>query len=250
MKKLIVANWKMNGSRSLIEAYKQNCFGFDQSAVEAIVCPPFPYLADAHSQLRQVFGIGAQDCSELPEGARTGDVSAKMLSDVGARYCILGHSERRAYHAETNSVVLAKQHSLMANDICPILCIGETEVERDNGDWKRVLDAQLLDGLQGAHKPTLVAYEPVWAIGTGRVPSSQIIVETIRHIGDTLHCGKTDTGVIRVLYGGSVDETSAARIACLDGVDGLLVGGASLDAVRFIAMLNVVAETNWDVLRD
>lgn len=250
MRKIVVANWKMNGSRSLIEAYKSTCATFETAAVEVVVCPPFPLLADVRQSLNQQLRVGAQDCSAHTDGARTGDVSAALLAEVGAQYCIIGHSERRAGHTETSELISLKQRQLIAQDIQPILCVGETDVERREDRWKQVLNAQLDAAIQSGTGPSLVAYEPVWAIGTGLIPTSEIIVETISYIREQLGAKTGAQSSLRVLYGGSADETSAARLVSLDGVSGLLVGGASLDARRFGAMISSVAETNWDVLRD
>lgn len=250
MKKLVVANWKMNGSLALIEAYGAICLGIDTNSVEGIVCPPFPLLTAASDMLGSQFSIGAQDCSTTKNGAKTGDISAELLSGVGVGYTIVGHSERRSFHGETSEDIFNKQERLLECGISPILCIGETEAERSNGTWKRSLEAQLSYNMSAGVVPAIVAYEPVWAIGTGLIPSTDIIIETIHHIRKTLTHGDRGKSATRILYGGSADEKSAARIVGLAGVDGLLVGGASLDAQRFKQMLTSVSETNWDVLRD
>ncbi|KAG1713848.1 Triosephosphate isomerase [Nymphon striatum] len=240
----------MNGSIGLINDFKTHCATFDSAAVEVVVCPPFPLLTNARQSFGQTLRIGAQDCSTQENGARTGDVSAALLAEAGTQYCIIGHSERRMGHGETASLISDKYRQLIANKIQPIFCIGETEAERRKGHWKQALNAQLQSLIGTFRRPLLIAYEPVWAIGSGLVPTSNLIVETICHIQRFVTDQMNMPNSARVLYGGSADETSAARLTSLDGVAGLLVGGASLDACRFGKIISAVADTNWDVLRD
>ena len=238
MRQLIAGNWKMNGlaadGAALATAIAEGAQGL---ACDMLVCPPFTLLAPVHAILRQSpVALGGQDCHPLQNGARTGDISAEMLADAGCRFVILGHSERRETHGETDAQVHDKAKAAMRAGLTPIVCVGETEAERDAGQETaivgRQIAASLPDGFTGA-----VAYEPIWAIGTGRTPSLSEIGAVHSHIRDALIKRLGDTGSsVRILYGGSVKPENAAEILAIPDVGGALVGGASLQADSFLAI--------------
>lgn len=239
---LIAGNWKMHGTladaAALAEGVGAGAAGL--AGVDLLVCPPFPHLAAVRAALAgRAVGLGAQDCHAAAKGAHTGDVSAAMLADIGAAYVILGHSERRADHGETDAAVRAKAEAALAAGLTPIVCVGESEAERLAGHAEAVvtaqLDASLPEGFAAAGG--VVAYEPVWAIGTGRTPTEAEIAAvhaTIRaRLLARFHAAG---GGLRILYGGSMKPGNAAAILALAHVDGGLVGGASLVAAEFLAI--------------
>ncbi|MCA0401022.1 MAG: triose-phosphate isomerase [Proteobacteria bacterium] len=243
-KPLVAGNWKMNGMRaSLIElagmarAYPAAL----RAKVDLVVCPPvtllFPAVASA---LGSGIAIGAQDCHAKTSGAHTGDLSAAMLFDAGANAVIVGHSERRADHAETDADVKAKAAAVIAEGMTAIVCVGETRAEREAGKALAVVSAQVRASLPEGAKASnvVIAYEPVWAIGTGLTPTIQDIAEMHADIRATLgrEIGKDQAAQMRILYGGSVKPQNAKEILDLADVDGALVGGASLKAVDFMAI--------------
>ena len=241
----IVGNWKMNGVRTtLAEARAIDRAAARYPAVDVGLAPPFT-LVQSMAEAAQDIAVGGQDCHVKPNGAYTGDVSALLLRDAGASFVIVGHSERRAMHAEDDSLVRAKAEAAQGADLGVILCVGETEAERDAGQAEAVVAGQLegsLPRLDGAVARLSVAYEPVWAIGTGRVPS-------VDDVG-AMHCairaklvsvyGEAGKGV-RILYGGSVNAANAAELLAADEVGGALVGGASLTAESFAAIIHAAA---------
>lgn len=242
MPKLIAGNWKMNGlDPDLAEAAAIAAgLGAGQAAVEVMICPPATLLTRmkaiaAGSPLR----LGGQDCHAAPAGAHTGDVSAEMLADAGAEAVIVGHSERRADHGEDDAAVRAKAAAARRAGLLAIVCVGETEAERDAGEALSVVGRQLAGSLpDGDAGGLVVAYEPVWAIGSGRTPSGDDIAAMHRHIRDALRSRfGAEGGRIRILYGGSMKPANAAAILALDDVDGGLVGGASLKAGDFLAIV-------------
>lgn len=244
---LIAGNWKMNGLRAdglaLAEALAVWAKGQAAPGADMLVCPPATLLGAVGSVLEDSWvSIGGQDCHAAGQGAHTGDISAAMLADIGAASVILGHSERRQDHGESDGEVRAKAVAALGAGLKAIVCIGETEAERDSGQALAVLSRQLSgsvpvgeDGLSG--DTLVVAYEPVWAIGTGRTPSREQILEAHSHIRAELKSliGAVADGV-RLLYGGSVKPENAAEILALEDVDGALVGGASLKADGFAAI--------------
>jgi len=233
--KLAAGNWKMNGLRADLDELRKLVAIQPAPECGVLICPPATLLAPmaavaegSHVQL------GGQDCHIGTSGAHTGDISATMLADAGARYVILGHSERRADHGEASSLVAAKARAAHAAGLIAIICVGETEAERDAGRTLEVVLAQLQgstpDGADAAN--TVIAYEPVWAIGTGRTPT----LEQIAELHDALRASVPDVGM-SLLYGGSVKPGNAAEIFALENVDGALVGGASLKAADFGAII-------------
>ena len=245
---LIAGNWKMNGTlreaAALAEAVRA---GAPEASARAdlLLCPPFVHLhVVAASIAWKAVALGAQDCSAKGKGAHTGDVSAPMLADAGCGYVILGHSERRADHGESDALVRAKAEAAIAAGLVPVVCVGESEAQRDAGEAEAVVAAQIAgslpDGFTGARG--VVAYEPVWAIGTGRTPTENDIAAMHGRMRREVS-GRFGTAgaTARLLYGGSVKPSNAAAILALPDVDGALVGGASLVAADFLAIAAAAA---------
>jgi triosephosphate isomerase len=238
--KLVVGNWKMNGALSsnaaLLEALTA---GWQAEPGRAVaVCVPFPYLAQAQAALTGTsVGWGAQNVSEHGNGAYTGEVSASMLADFGCRYAIVGHSERRQFHAETSAAVAAKALATLAAGITPIVCVGETLAQRDAGATNDIVLRQLepvLAAVGDAAARLVVAYEPVWAIGTGRTASpaeAQAVHALLR-----ARLAQAAAAEIPLLYGGSVKADNAGALFAMKDIDGGLIGGASLQAGDFLAI--------------
>jgi triosephosphate isomerase len=239
---LVAGNWKMNGLKGSIGELDRIIDGARELAarVELIVCPPATLIAAfaAHAQGSNIL-IGGQDCHAEDSGAFTGDISAPMLADAGARAVILGHSERRTYHQELDAQVRDKTRAAWRAGLLAIVCIGETEFERQAGATLSRLERQLGESLpEGSTSQNLVvAYEPVWAIGSGRTPTPADVAEAHGFIRQRLRArfGSEGEGV-RILYGGSVKPANAKELARVDNVDGALVGGASLKAEDFLAI--------------
>ncbi|MEI6797989.1 MAG: triose-phosphate isomerase [Pseudomonadota bacterium] len=241
MKKLAAGNWKMNGTSAALAELSALIAAHPAPACEMLLCPPATLLAQAAYHTRgTALQIGGQDCHTKASGAHTGDISAAMLKDAGAAYVILGHSERRADHGETNALVKAKAEAALAAQLTAIVCLGETEAQRDAGETLVLCGSQLHGSIPaGATAANLViAYEPVWAIGTGRTPTLEQIAEVHAFLRAELvkALGEDGQGV-RILYGGSVKPSNAANIFAVKDVDGALVGGASLKAVDFGAIV-------------
>lgn len=245
---IVIGNWKMNGlkaSKSELLAVEAALMARPARA-DAMICPPATLIsAFAESLSRGVVAIGGQDCHSELQGAHTGDLSAAMLKDAGASAVIVGHSERRADHNETDAQVRAKAEAALAQDLTVIICIGETEAQRDAGETLAVLDAQLAGSLPDKATPdrVIVAYEPVWAIGTGRTPTSDQIAEAHAHMRERLvrRFGGAGEG-LRLLYGGSVKPGNAEEIFRIENVNGGLIGGASLKADDFEAIIRAAPE--------
>ena len=239
-KALIAGNWKMNGLKAdglaLARAVRN---GAGDISAELLVCPPATLLAGVGEVLSgSAIRLGGQDCAATPPGAHTGDIAAAMLADLGCRYVILGHSERRAGHGESDAIVRAKAEAALAAGLVAIVCLGETEEQRDRGEALVVVARQLAGSLPAKAMPanTVVAYEPVWAIGTGRTPSSADILAVHGHLRRELAKHTSDADGIRLLYGGSVKPANAGEILALRDVNGALIGGASLKAEDFLAI--------------
>lgn len=241
LKPLAAGNWKMNGDKASLAELRAIVAGSAGSAADVAICPPATLISAAAGVVAgSRVQIGGQDCHKDKSGAHTGDTSAEMLADAGATLVIVGHSERRTDHKETDADVRAKAEAAWRAGLRPILCIGETEAERRGGHTNAVLERQLAgsvpDGATAAN--LVVAYEPVWAIGTGLTPSLDDIRDAHTHIRSRLKArfGAEADGM-RILYGGSVKPSNAAEIMALPGVNGALVGGASLKAVDFLAII-------------
>jgi triosephosphate isomerase len=244
---LVAGNWKMNGLKSSVaelDKITKNCGGLSRN-VDLMVCPPATLLCTfAEAAVGSRVLIGAQDCHPEPSGAHTGDLSAEMLADAGAVAVILGHSERRMDHNETDAIVRSKALAARLAGLTPIVCIGETRAQREAGETLDVLGRQLDGSLpaDGTSESLVVAYEPVWAIGTGLTPTRADIAAAHRLIRERLVSRYgTEGDAIRVLYGGSVKPANASELMRVDNVDGALVGGASLKAEEFLAIARVYA---------
>ena len=231
MKPLIAGNWKMNGlsaASAELESLISKLAGSAPDDRDILICPPATLVAAfAASYSDEGIEIGGQDCHAKTSGAHTGDISAEMLADAGAAYVIVGHSERRADHGESDAAVRAKAEAVLAAGLTPIICVGETETERKAGKALDVVGGQLDGSLPNTSEDFVIAYEPVWAIGTGLVPTNDDIEEMHGFIR-----GKTKE-TVRILYGGSVKPGNAQEILAIDNVNGALVGGASLKAEDF-----------------
>jgi triosephosphate isomerase (TIM) len=239
---LIVGNWKMNGlaatGAALARAIAQGAAALPHRA-ELVVCPPATLLATVRDAIAgSAVGLGGQDCHAKASGAFTGDVSAEMLADAGCRFAIVGHSERRSLHGESDAIVRAKAEAAHRAGLVAILCIGETLAERESGRTLEVLTRQLAGSVPvgASAENTVVAYEPVWAIGTGKVAVPDQVAEAHAAIRAHLAGQVADGASLRLLYGGSVKPENAAELLGVKDVDGALVGGASLDVAQFLAI--------------
>ncbi|MCG8393096.1 MAG: triose-phosphate isomerase [Pseudomonadales bacterium] len=237
---LVAGNWKMNGRQELLGDMAQALAGYHGEA-QVVVCPPFPYLAAARATLPETVGVGGQNLSDQEDGAFTGEVSAPMLAEVGCGHVIIGHSERRALYGETDACIADKFARAQAAGLVPILCVGETLEEREAGHTEQVVRRQLLAVVDAvgiaAFAQAVVAYEPVWAIGTGKTASPEQAQEVHADLRRTL--AEKDPAIadsLRLLYGGSVKADNAGLLFAQSDIDGGLIGGASLTADSFIAI--------------
>lgn len=239
-KTLVVGNWKMNGSRAfgveLLDALKARA----PWNAEVAVCVPAPYLSEAAASLKgSAIAWGAQDCSEHAGGAYTGEVSAAMLADWQCRYVIVGHSERRAYHAESDALVARKAQAALAQGLTPIVCVGETRAEREAGQTEAVVRRQLaavIEQLGAQIDKTVIAYEPVWAIGTGLTASPEQAQAVHAALRAQLAESTPAAAQMQLLYGGSVKPDNARELFAQPDIDGGLIGGAALKAADFDAI--------------
>jgi len=245
MRKLAAGNWKMNGTAASLAEVKALLGAHPDPACDMLLCPPATLLAQAAWAAKgSALKLGGQDCHPKASGAHTGDISAAMLADAGASHVILGHSERRADHGETDALVLSKARAAWDAGLTAVICVGETEAERDDARTLDVVGSQLAgsvpEGATGAN--TVIAYEPVWAIGTGRTPTLAEIAEVHAFLRNRLTARfGPEAAEMRLLYGGSVKPSNAAEIFALADVDGALVGGASLKAADFGAIVAALA---------
>ena len=245
----IVGNWKMNGTRAMLSEAR----AIDRAAqrymkVEVALAPPFTLIHAVHREAEQI-GVGAQDCHAEPDGAHTGDVSATMAADSGAKFVVLGHSERRGDHGESDALIAAKVSAALEAGLRIILCCGESEATRDAGKAEQFVLDQLRAGLpklDDAADRVTVAYEPIWAIGTGRTAEADDIAAMHRAIHDLLveTYGEEQASGVRILYGGSVKPDNAREILSLPHVGGSLVGGASLSAESFLGIVVAASEAD------
>ena len=241
-KKLIAGNWKMNGSTAANAALVQQLLaGVGQATCDIAVCVPAPYLAEVGALVKgSAIAVGAQDVSAHDAGAYTGEVSAGMLRDLGVRYAIVGHSERRQYHGETDVVVATKAQKALAAGITPIVCVGETLQEREAGMTEEVVKRQLAAVIHtNGHciSEIVVAYEPVWAIGTGKTASPEQAQQVHAVLRAQLHAATEHSDRVQILYGGSMNAANAAQLLGQPDIDGGLVGGASLKAPDFLSII-------------
>ena len=247
---LVAGNWKMHGdeaaNRELVAGILDGAPASDR--VSLLVCPPYPYLASVAAQLQgSAVELGAQNVSEHEAGAYTGEVAPAMLADVGCRYAIVGHSERRSLYGESSTQVAEKMAAALGGGLVPILCVGETLEQRESGSTEQVVAEQLGAAVErngiAAFGSAVIAYEPVWAIGTGRTATPEQAQDVHRYIRSVL--AGQDASVaenVQILYGGSVKGDNAAGLFGMPDIDGGLIGGASLKAADFLAIARAAAE--------
>lgn len=245
-RKLVAGNWKMNGlkaSLSEVRAMKEGAASF--AAVDLAICPPATLVSAVAEVLAgSAIGLGGQDCHAEKSGAFTGDISAEMLAEAGAGYVIVGHSERRAGHGETDDIVAGKAAAAYRAGLVPIICVGESLEQRDASETLGVITRQLAGSVPDAAATniTVIAYEPIWAIGTGRTPTTAQVAEVHQAMVQALVKRFGPAGqAIRLLYGGSVKPENARELMHVPGVDGALVGGASLKAADFLKIAQACA---------
>lgn len=241
-RKLIAGNWKMNGGLAANEALvKAMLAAIGAPACDVALCAPAPYLAQLQSLLQgSPIAWGSQDVSAHEQGAYTGEISVAMLKDFGCRYAIVGHSERRQYHCETDEVVAAKAQRALAGGVTPIVCVGETLAQREAGETEAVVKRQLAAVIHTVgHCITeiVVAYEPVWAIGTGKTASPEQAQQVHAVLRAQLAAATTNPKRIHILYGGSMNAANAASLLAQPDIDGGLIGGASLKAADFLQIV-------------
>ena len=241
-KKLIAGNWKMNGSLAANEALVQAMLaGIGQPSADVALCAPAPYLAQLQALLQgSPIAWGSQDVSAHEQGAYTGEISVAMLKDFGCRYAIVGHSERRQYHGETDEVVAAKAQRALSAGVTPIVCVGETLAEREANETESVVKRQLAAVIHTVgHCITeiVVAYEPVWAIGTGKTATPEMAQAVHAVLRAQLAAATTNPKRVHILYGGSMNAANAASLLAQTDIDGGLIGGASLKAADFLQIV-------------
>jgi triosephosphate isomerase len=239
-RKLVAGNWKMHGSHPANAELLAGIVAARPFGCDVAVCVPFPYLSEAAVALAgSDIRSGAQDCSAHEQGAYTGEVSAAMLHEFGCRYVIVGHSERRAYHAEGDQLVADKAKAALARGVTPIVCVGETLAQREAGETEAVVKRQLsavIHTLAHCAGEMVVAYEPVWAIGTGRTATPEQAQAVHALLRAQLHAATPHADAMQILYGGSVKPDNAAALFAQADIDGGLIGGASLKAADFVAI--------------
>ncbi|WP_135504753.1 triose-phosphate isomerase [Roseovarius aestuariivivens] len=247
MRKLAAGNWKMNGTRAALSELEALAQAHPTPSVDILICPPATLVQPAAALLADAaVAIGGQDCHMARAGAHTGDIAAAQLADAGATAVIVGHSERREDHGETSDVVREKANAAHDAGLIAVICVGETLAERDAGHTLDVIGAQLAASLPETCTAanTVIAYEPVWAIGTGKMPTLDQIAEVHGFLRDTLAArfGDSEAAGMRLLYGGSVKATNAAEIFAVANVDGALVGGASLREDDFSQIISALQD--------
>ena len=239
-RKLVAGNWKMNGSHPANAELLAGILAARPFMADVAVCVPFPYLAETAVALAaHDIRWGAQDCSAHGQGAYTGEVSAAMLAEFGCRYAIVGHSERRALHAESDQLVADKAKAALARGVTPIVCVGETLAQREAGETEAVVKRQLsaaIHALAHCAGEMVVAYEPVWAIGTGHTATPEQAQAVHALLRAQLRAATARADDMKILYGGSVKPDNAATLFAMADIDGGLVGGASLKAADFVAI--------------
>lgn len=245
-KPIIVGNWKMNKTRDealqFIYAVKNEVASSE--VVESAICAPFPYLRCLVKRQGESLRVGAQNMHFESSGAYTGEVAPDMLTAIGVSYVVLGHSERREMFNETDEVVNKKVHAAFENGLTPIICVGESLEERENGTTNQVVDKQTVAALSGLTedqvKQVVIAYEPIWAIGTGRTATAEQANETIGYIREVIErvYGCDASNAVRIQYGGSVNPSNIKELMAQEHIDGALVGGASLDPQSFLNLVN------------
>lgn len=245
-KKLAAGNWKMNGLAAALGEIDALAMVADTADCDVLLCPPATLIAQMVGKTKDTaVAVGGQDCHAAASGAHTGDIAAEMLADAGATHVILGHSERRADHGETDADVAAKTTAAWRAGLVPIVCLGETLEQREAGKTLAVVGGQLAGSIpeDAAGRPLVIAYEPVWAIGTGKVPTLDEIAEVHDDLRKSLadRFGEEFAQGVPLLYGGSVKPGNAAEIFAVSNVDGALVGGASLKAADFSGIITALS---------
>jgi triosephosphate isomerase len=245
-KTIVIGNWKMNGDLAFCKNLAQQITTHAEmdDDTNVVLCPPTPFLSAVNDVITtSPLSLGAQDCSESDKGAHTGDVSASMLKSIGCNHVIVGHSERRTNHGETNQLVKAKAYNAQQNDLVTIICVGENLAEYQQGKTHTVIKQQLIESLSEDtdSENTIIAYEPVWAIGTGKIPSIQEISDIAELMSETVKTlgNKTNNANMRFLYGGSVNKNNAQELASIEKINGFLVGSASLNAEEFCNIIRL-----------
>ena len=240
--KIAAGNWKMNGLQTDMLELQLISKAAEQMDCRTIICPPTTLLGNATKFSKEIF-IGGQDCHPEPSGAYTGDISANMLADTGASYVLVGHSERRSYHGENSIIVRAKAEAAIAATLKPVICVGENLQQRKSGDAIETVSSQIKDSVP-ANSEIILAYEPIWAIGTGVIPSFKEICQVHDAIRALLTKNYGSIGQkISILYGGSVKPSNAAEIFSATNVNGALVGGASLKSTDFIPIMRALSKS-------
>ena len=245
-KPIIAGNWKMNKTRDeslqFIYAVKDRVASAD--TVESVICAPFPYLRCLVKRQGASLRIGAQNMHFESEGAYTGEIAPQMLSSIGVSYVVLGHSERREMFNETDEAINKKVHVSFSNGLIPIICVGESLEDREAGQTNQIVEAQTVKALEGLTKEqakqVVIAYEPIWAIGTGRTATAEQANETIGYIRSVIErlFGSEVSEAVRIQYGGYVNPNNIKELMAQEHIDGALVGGASLDPQSFLALVN------------
>ncbi len=252
--KLIVANWKMNctvkDAENLVSSIAENTKNVNAKDVSVVVCTPFTLINLVGNNVKEnsLISLGAQNCYHESKGAFTGEISPEMLKDLSVEYVILGHSERRSIFGESDNFIQQKVQAVFNADLSPIVCIGETLEEKQNGFTKEVILKQLSKSLpeEGVNtKKLVIAYEPVWAIGTSVTPTEEEIADVHKYIRKHLQSVYGEEGSsIKILYGGSLNDKNADSILPIENVDGALIGGASLQAESFVSIINTAVTLN------
>lgn len=248
---LVAGNWKMNGLKDSVseaESLAAQLASQNQIGADAMICPPATLVSLFAEKLSgSPVAVGGQDCHPVTSGAHTGDISAEMLADAGASAVIVGHSERRADHGESDETVNAKAQAAYRAGLTAIICVGETEAQRDAGQALDIVSGQLRGSVpsDATTGNTIIAYEPVWAIGTGRTPTASDVADVHAHIRAELAAitAAQDAAAMRLLYGGSVKPSNAGELMAIDNVNGALVGGASLKASDFFGILGAYSSS-------
>ena len=245
MRKIIAGNWKMNGKLENLLEIKKISKEFERSKIEIVICPPFTLLSAA-SKITKNIGLGAQNLHSESEGAFTGEISADMLVDLGVTHSIIGHSERRTEHNETNEIVGRKVKISLEKKLQTIICLGETKLQRKENSTLKILEQQLFDSLESNSnfERLIVAYEPIWAIGTGLIPEVNEISKAHNFIRERLvELFGSNASNVPLLYGGSVNGSNASEIFSVPNVNGALVGGASLSFEKFAPIVRAIENT-------
>ncbi len=244
-RKLVIANWKMNGHRSMVDQLLAGLqTRLSELSVQVVICPPAVYLDQAQALLKgSPISLGAQNASEHVTGAYTGEISAQMLREFGCDYVLLGHSERRSLYGESDAVVAQKTLAALKERLTPVLCVGESDAERASGKTEQVVSRQLSAAIEAvgveAFSDIVVAYEPVWAIGTGNTATPEQAQAVHYHIRQQIaSLSEKIAADLTLLYGGSVNADNAAELFAMPDIDGGLIGGASLDEQAFTAICN------------